>query len=266
MGVWETSERASGAALITCSWSREADNGKRDTKRYHWHRHHRGQLLCVQSGLVQIKTAEGTWVLPPSRAGWIPPNAKHSVLFCNAVSGYSVLLLPALCQLLPNRPQVVGLNQMLESMVARSAGWDQTQLTAENRRIADVIIDEIRTAEAEALYLPMPTDPRLVRVAEAILRQPDSKNTAEQWAKVGALSARTLRRLMPAETGLTFVQWRNQAQLNHALALLAQGERVGEVAFALGYATPSNFIAMFKKAMGHPPAYYFSGSQRKDVR
>ena len=121
-----------------------------------------------------------------------------------------------------------------------------------------VMLDEIRTAAPEKLYLPMPKDPRLVRIAEALLSEPNHAKTVEHWAAFGALSARSLRRLMQAETGLSFAQWRNQAQLNHALALLAQGRSVSDVAFALGFATPSNFIVMFKRLMGVPPARYFA--------
>ena len=67
---------------------------------------------------------------------------------------------------------------------------------------------------------------------------------------MGAMSPRTLRRLMIGETGLSFAQWRQQARLSYALAKLAEGETVLQIAEALGYASPSNFIAMFRKAFG----------------
>lgn len=258
MSVRDFSERTSGAPLIGCRWSRQADQNSRADKPYRWHQHFRGQLLCIQAGLVQIKTEAGTWVLPPYRAGWIPPGAQHSVLFCSTVVGHSVLLHPELCSVLPNQPRVLSLNPVLEALVMRSTTWSREHLTNEDQHIMAVMLDEIRTAAPEKLYLPMPKDPRLMRIAEALLSEPNHAKTVEQWAAFGALSARSLRRLMQAETGLSFAQWRNQAQLNHALALLAQGRSVSDVAFALGFATPSNFIAMFKRLMGVPPARYFA--------
>ena len=39
---------------------------------------------------------------------------------------------------------------------------------------------------------------------------------------------------------------------------LAQGEAVAVVADSLGYATPSNFIAMFRRSFGDSPARYFA--------
>lgn len=261
MRVRQVGDNVVGAEVITCEWSNSVPQENKAQQPYRWHSHLRGQLLCIQSGVVQIKTASGTWVLPPHRAGWIPPGAQHSILFCSAVSGYSVLFQPKLCEALPSKPYVLGVNPLLMSMVIRSRDWSKDLLTEENTRIVDVMKDEIRSAEAEKLYLPMPRDPRLLRIAEAVLSEPGSSKTVEQWAELGALSARSLRRLMSAETGLTFGQWRTQVQLNHALALLSQNMPVGDVAFALGYTTASNFIAMFKKMMGESPAYYFSHSK-----
>jgi AraC-like DNA-binding protein len=56
----------------------------------------------------------------------------------------------------------------------------------------------------------------------------------------------------------SFAQWRQQARLVHALERLARGESVAGVADALGYATPSNFITMFKRSFGESPARYFA--------
>src|SRR5689334_22284264 len=33
-----------------------------------WHRHKRGQLVFASSGVMVVKTHEGTWVIPPQRA------------------------------------------------------------------------------------------------------------------------------------------------------------------------------------------------------
>jgi len=62
---------------------------------------------------------------------------------------------------------------------------------------------------------------------------------------------------MQAETGVSFTRWRQQAILIHALERLANGEAVNPIADPLGYASPSNFIAMFKRAFGLSPARYF---------
>ncbi|MGO4711276.1 helix-turn-helix transcriptional regulator [Bradyrhizobium sp. 2TAF24] len=119
-------------------------------------------------------------------------------------------------------------------------------------------MDEIRRAPREPLHLPMPSDERLVRIATALLNRPDDNRTLDTWAQWAGLSARTLRRTFLAQTGTSFAQWRQQARLTHALELLARGEAVATVADALGYASPSNFIAMFRRSFGESPARYFA--------
>jgi AraC-like DNA-binding protein len=63
-----------------------------------------------------------------------------------------------------------------------------------------------------------------------------------------------------AELHISFAQWSQQARLVHALEQLARGEPVATVADALGYATPSNFIAMFRRSFGDSPRRYFAAS------
>ena len=51
---------------------------------------------------------------------------------------------------------------------------------------------------------------------------------------------------------------RRQLRLLAALEFLAEGRPVTTVAFELGYASPSAFIAAFRLALGVTPARYFS--------
>ena len=41
------------------------------------HSHPRAQLLFAMSGIMKVSTGEGTWVVPPSRAVWIPPGYRR---------------------------------------------------------------------------------------------------------------------------------------------------------------------------------------------
>lgn len=254
------SEWKEGPSLITRSWKHDANRVRQPELRpLRWHRHYRGQLLCIESGLIRIKTEEGSWILPPQRAGWIPPGAMHSVHLGSALTGRSLFFSPDVCKKLPTLPCVIGISGVLQALALRTLGWSKAEsLSLERKRILAVIIDEIRHAPHESLYLPMPKDPRLEKITQTILEEPGSMRSVEQWAAIGSISARTLRRVIRAETGMGFAQWRQQAQLAHAMEMLARGISVMEVAYTLGYATPSNFIAMFRRAFGDSPAHYFS--------
>src|SRR5437868_1254885 len=65
-------------------------------------------------------------------------------------------------------------------------------------------------------------------------------------ARVGA-SRRTLERVFTTETGMTLGAWRRRARVLRALELLAAGTTVTATAAAVGYATPSSFVASFKQ-------------------
>lgn len=227
------------------------------------HSHVRGQVFCVESGLMHVRTRHGSWLMPAHRAGWIPPGEPHSVSISGALSGWTLLVAPDAAQVLPAMPCVIGISELMRALARRVAGWvAPLQLDAAQARLIAVLLDEIRQAPHEALHLPMPADRRAARIAGALLLSPGDARDLPAWAAWAGLSARTLSRLFLAETGLSFAQWRQQARLTLALEQLARGVAVAEVAEALGYATPSNFIAMFRRAFGDTPAHYFARRPR----
>lgn len=254
------SEWPDGPRLIALSGNDDQGSEYRlGTREYGLHHHHRGQVFCVEAGLIHVQTAQGSWLLPPYRAGWIPPGVPHQVRVSGALAGWSVFISPETSACLPDQPCVIGITEVLRVLVRRAADWAKPDpLTPDQEHIVTVILDEIRRAPHESLHLPMPKNNRLARIARAILDDPGSNRTLEAWADWGAMSARTLRRQMLAETGLRFAQWRQQAQLACGLEMLARGESVTQVADALGYASPSNFIAMFRRSFGESPARYFA--------
>jgi AraC-like DNA-binding protein len=258
--VVDLPNRLDGPPLIALQGSDDPDNPYRlGTREYDWHDHVRGQVFCVESGFLHVRTSHGSWLLPPHRAGWMPPGERHYVSVSGVMSGWVLLVTPQASNDLPQQPCVIGISDLMRSLVRRAVSWTvQDSLEPAQERIVQVLLDEVQRARHEPLHLPMPSDRRLVRITTAIFERPEDDRTLEEWAAWGALSARTLRRVMLAQTGLNFAQWRQQARLTHALEMLARGEPVATVADALGYASPSNFIAMFRRSFGSSPARYFA--------
>lgn len=224
-----------------------------------WHSHARGQLFCVENGLIRIVTRHGSFLLPPHRIGWMPPGEEHRVIISGPLTGWGVLLHPELARDLSPLPCVMGVSGLLRALVERSAGWsDPERISAERERMIAVLLDEIRAAPTEPLHLPVPRDPRLARIARRLLECPEDNRTLDTLARHAGLSERTARRLFASETGMSFTQWRQQARLALAMERLARREPVAEVADAMGYASASNFIAMFRRAFGAPPARFFA--------
>lgn len=260
-------ERIAGPSAIAIWGSDEpGDEFRLGSRELDWHHHRRGQLFCIESGLMRVHTRQGSWLLPPQRIGWLPPGISHKVTLSGVLSGWGVLLTPAASRTLPKQPCVMGVSDLLRALVRRAAAWTHAnQLTREQSRLISVLLDEIRNTPQEPLHLPMPTETRALRIANALIKRPGDPRTLQDFAAWAGLSERTARRIFMTETGMSFVQWRQQARLTLALEHLARNEAVADVAERLGYATPSNFIAMFRRAFGAPPARYFS-KQRADAR
>jgi AraC-like DNA-binding protein len=252
-------ERADGPMLMAFMGSDAPESHFRlGTREYDWHSHVRGQIFCVESGLLHVRTLHGSWLLPPHRAGWIPPGEPHWVSVVGALSGWSVIVTPKESRQLPGRPCVIGISVLMRALVLRIAHWTADQpLDEAQQRLAQVLLDEMIRSPHEPLHLPMPSHPGLARVARAIFERPNDPSRVEDWAAMAAVSPRSLRRLMQAETGMSFAKWRQQARLIRALEMLAQQQPVAVISDELGYASPSNFIAMFRSAFGETPARYF---------
>jgi AraC-like DNA-binding protein len=253
-------ESEDGPALIALWSVGEATSEYREeTHNYEWHSHRRGQFYCIESGLVHVHTKHGSWMLPPHRGSWMPPGEMHRVSISGPMSGWGVYIAPGVSDCLPDRPCVIGVSELMRALVRHASSWSwETHLNEEQERVLTVLLDEIRRAPHEPLYLPMPGDRRLLRIAQAVLEQPHDNRSLDDWAAWAGLSARSLSRLFRAETALSFAQWRQQARLSRALEKLAEGEPVASVADALGYASVSAFVAMFRRSFGESPGRYFA--------
>lgn len=75
------------------------------------------------------------------------------------------------------------------------------------------------------------------------------------------MSRRTFTRRFVENTGMTFVAWRQQVCLLEATARLSHGASITEVAFALGFSSPSAFTSVFRRNLGETPLRYLAKSR-----
>lgn len=221
-----------------------------------WHRHDCAQLLYATSGLMRVEAVGGLWIVPPQRAVWVPAGTAHRVQGVGEVAMRSLYIhagLPGLsgtCQVIAVSPL---LRELILEMARRSPGYAGE---GPEGRLAAVILDLLRIPGLPVLHLPIPAERRLQPIVRALLDDPADRRDLADWARVAGASERTILRLFAAETGLGFREWRTQLRLHEALARLVTGEAVTEVAFAVGYESPSAFIAMFRRALGESPLRY----------
>lgn len=154
---------------------------------------------------------------------------------------------------------VVQVSPLLRACIMKAMDFPaEYEADSPEGRIASVILDETKSADITPLHLPMPTDPRARRVAEAFREDPSNRQPSHAWAKHIGASERTLERQFRIGTGMSFGKWQQQARLLKALEVLATGQSVTSAAYEVGFKSPSSFIVMFKSTMGETPSKYFS--------
>ncbi|MBF8176737.1 MAG: helix-turn-helix transcriptional regulator [Burkholderiaceae bacterium] len=240
---------------------RPAGGMARDLANHHlidYHQHPRGQLIYAYSGAILVMTELGSWVVPPQRAVWVPPNMMHSMQACGNVEMRTVYVRqdhipPELteCCVVSVPPL---LRELIAAMVHIPLDYDET---GRDGLLVQLLLHEIKPLKVVPLHLPMPTDVRLGKICQRILAEPSDETTVDEWSKSIGASARTIVRLFPEQTGLTYSQWKQQARLLAAIQMLATNQNVTDIALQLGYESPSAFSAMFKRAIGLTPTEYF---------
>lgn len=223
------------------------------------HAHRRGQLLSVRSGSIAVNSHERTYVVPPERALWIPPDVRHETRHLAATQLRTVYVAPEAAGLLPARMAVVQVSPLLrcliDAVIALPPDYDEA---AAEGRLVSVLLDQIAASPVAPLHLPLPASPPLRTLADSLLDNPADRRTLEEWAAPLGMSARTLERRFKAETGLSLRGFRRQAKLFRALEMVAAREPVSRISDALGFEGPSAFIAMFRGAFGVTPGRYLS--------
>jgi AraC-like DNA-binding protein len=226
------------------------------------HTHPRGQLLYAAHGTLTTTSEEGTWVAPPARAIWVPAGVPHVTRHSIGTELRSVFVRKDAVSGLPSRCAVVRvgplLRELLQEVTRLPSLYDED---GADGRLVRVLLDRIAALADEPLHLPMPASARLRVIAAELAERPESKMSLARAARAAAMSPRSFARHFLTETGLSFGAWHRQARLLRALELLGTGLAVGEVAFTLGYESPSAFIAMFRRTFGTTPTRYFEGSK-----
>ena len=223
-----------------------------------WHEHARGQLVYAVHGVMMVAAQGGQWIVPPTRAIWMPAGVAHRIRCVGVVHMRSLYVRPDAAPQLPARAQAVGVSPLLRELI--QAAMEVPMPYAEDSRdgrLMRLLLDELHALPVLPLHLPQPADARLRRICAHIAAQPDDVSTLADWAATLGIAAKTIQRLFARETGMTFGQWRQQARLLHGLERLALGDKVVDVALALGYDSPSAFAAMFKRQFGETPSAFF---------
>ncbi len=219
------------------------------------HRHHWGQLIYAAAGVMRVRAGERLWIVPPARAVWGPAGAGHESNGLGDFAMRTLYFIGATNEHLPGETCALDVTPLLRELVLELVELAPIDDADEaGMRLVAVAIDRVAAARTLPLQLPLPRDPRALRLAERLREEPSSRTELAQLAREAGASTRTIQRLFLAETGLHFAQWRQRLRLLHGATLLGGGMSVTEAALEAGYAGTSAFTAAFRKHFGFPPS------------
>lgn len=234
------------------------------------HRHAWAQVVFSTAGVCRVTAEQHSFIVPPSRAVWVPPGVVHAVTVVERAELRTLYLREAAPGAGPpaldgaaegdwTRCRVLEVSALLRELVPQLAAEPGAgPANGRERHLAAVVCDELARARPVAMGVVLPADKRLRALCEAVIDDPVRHAGLEGWAAEVGASPRTVARLFRQELDTSFGQWRQQVLLAKALSLAAQKRPMNHIAAELGYASASAFSAMVRRSVGLPPSQLLS--------
>jgi AraC-like DNA-binding protein len=225
---------------------------------FDWHTHDDHQLAWAATGVLTVRSGTEAWVLPPTRALWIPAGVRHETLSEGTATMRTAYVRPSSCSITWSRCTPVVATPLVAALLDH---LEDVGLESSRRRHAEqLLVDLLEPVRSVSLEVRMPTEERALEVARMLTENPADDRTLSEWGRDVGASGRTLARGFVAGTGLPFARWRTLVRLHRAMEALGSREPVAEVARKVGYESASAFVAAFRRETGITPARYFRES------
>lgn len=232
---------------------------------FDWHTHKDHQLAWAPRGVLTVVTEAARFILPPTRALWIPVALRHETRSTSNATMRALYIKPAQCSIVWSAPTAVAISPLLAELIGY---LNDGGVSGPSRANAEaLLVGLLSPVPIAAIDVRLPTSHPASKVADALIAEPARGSTLVEWGQRVGASERTLARSFLAETGLPFGRWRTLVRLQAALTELATGRPVAAVALQVGYETTSAFVAAFRRETGLTPGNYFrdAGTQPSEL-
>lgn len=219
------------------------------------HCHAEGQLIYAASGLMQISSDHGSWVLPSGHALWLPAAVGHEIRMTGEVRMRTLLIRPDDSASFAARCRVIEVSGLLRELILAAQRLLKEEGEPLDQCARALILMELKSAPAVDSHIPMPCHPRLRAFCDRFLSDPSQELTLEQCGAQLNMSSRTIARLFQREVAMSYGEWRTRVRLVLSQRRLAGGVSIQSVALEHGYQSASAFAAMFKRTLGYTPRY-----------
>ena len=121
---------------------------------FDWHTHDDHQVAWAASGVLTVRTAGSAWVLPPTRALWIPAGVRHETLSAGIATMRTLYVRPDRCPISWTEPTPVSAGPLLCELIGY---LEDRGLDAEQRARAEaVLVDLLRPVAMTAIEMRWP--------------------------------------------------------------------------------------------------------------
>lgn len=223
------------------------------------HAHQESQVIFAASGTLQVYTAYGRWFVPPQLELWMPAGIPHRVDMLSDTELRMIYWHPsALQKWAPERPLdyvfVLQVSRLLRELILAAFEVDIPSQEAE--LAVRLMLHQLIEIPDVPAFLPMPTSTIGRRVADLALTDPQMRLGVSGLACRAATSIRTISRMFPAETGLTFKAWRQRARIVLAIDQLSAGRAISKVAADVGFGSTTAFSFAFRTVTKMTPTAF----------
>lgn len=213
---------------------------------------------------MHVETPQGSWIIPPERAVWIPPNTPHQITLFN-VKTCSLYIDPALISGWAPHCELLSISPLLRQLLLTAPTLEDT-CSPHTQLIFDLILAELALATRIQLHLPMPSHAGLRKLCQEFLAAPNIHTSPEHFAQQLNLSERHFSRIFKQQVGMSFAKWRQHACVLLSIEKLMQNQSIQAIAYAFGFSQAAAFSLMFQRILGHPPSRYLQHYKVKHQR
>ena len=121
---------------------------------FDWHTHDEHQVAWAPTGVLMVRTASTAWVLPPTRALWIPAGIRHETLSTSLATMRAVYVRPHLCPISWTDCTPVATGTLFAELIGYLANPDLDP--AARARGEAVVVDLLRPVTMATIEVPMP--------------------------------------------------------------------------------------------------------------
>ncbi|MEH6630517.1 MAG: AraC family transcriptional regulator [Halopseudomonas aestusnigri] len=223
----------------------------------------RHYLLYSAQGGIRLEAEDRYWILPPSRAAWIPAGTNIKIEIIHRVTCCSILYDTDFINSNISHCRVLAMPTFAREMVLHTQRWgpDQEALSNHAKQFfltLSGVCSELAQEPSEVWVPKGKTEP-MKRALEFTQNHLGDKNSFAEVASASCLSERSLTRIFTQETGMTWGQMQRRMRMIRAMELLGTSDdQIANVALDVGYDSLSAFNRAFKEFSKVTPSEFRS--------